>query len=81
MQAIVDGVLVAESPDEDVIKVEGNAYFPPSSLTQHVFSDSATPTSAPGREWPVTTTSALRPVGTAMPHGAIPRHDRRPSTS
>lgn len=30
MQATVDGIVIAESPDEDVIEIEGNAYFPPS---------------------------------------------------
>jgi uncharacterized protein (DUF427 family) len=43
MQATVDGIVIAESPDEDVIEIEGNAYFPPSSLTQHVFSEGAMP--------------------------------------
>lgn len=43
MQAVVDGVIVAESPDEDVIRIEGNPYFPPSALTRQVFSESAMP--------------------------------------
>jgi uncharacterized protein (DUF427 family) len=43
MQAVVDGVRIAESPDEDVITIEGNSYFPPSSLTRGVFSESVMP--------------------------------------
>lgn len=43
MQAIVDGDLTAESPDKEVIKIEGNWYFPPFSLTQLVLNDSAMP--------------------------------------
>lgn len=47
MKASIDGVLVAEASDEDLISIEGNHYFPPSSLESELFSDSATPYNCP----------------------------------
>jgi uncharacterized protein (DUF427 family) len=43
MKASIDGVVVADAPDADLISIEGNYYFPPSSLTAEAFSDSPTP--------------------------------------
>lgn len=81
MQATVDGIVIAESPDEDVIEIEGNAYFPPSSLTQHVFSEGAMPYICPwkgvARYYDVGT-QAGRHRDAAW---CYPRHDHRPSTS
>ncbi len=47
MNASVDGVLVAAAPDSDLISIEGNFYFPPSSLKAELFSDSSTPYTCP----------------------------------
>lgn len=43
MKAIVDGAIVAEASDVDLISIEGNYYFPPDSIRAGVLSDSATP--------------------------------------
>jgi uncharacterized protein (DUF427 family) len=40
MKAIYNGTVLAESDDTEV--VEGNLYFPPSSLNKSYFSDSTT---------------------------------------
>lgn len=40
MKASWNGVVVAEAPKEDLIRIEGNWYFPPSSLKREYFADS-----------------------------------------
>ncbi|MFW2513311.1 DUF427 domain-containing protein [Demequina sp. SO4-13] len=40
MKAIHNGTVLAEASKDDLVKIEGNWYFPPSSLTENV-----TPTS------------------------------------
>jgi uncharacterized protein (DUF427 family) len=47
MKASIEGVVVAEAPDADLITIEGNYYFPPSALKSELFSDSATPYNCP----------------------------------
>lgn len=45
MKAIWNGTLLAES--DDIVTVEGNAYFPADSLKREHFEESATRTSCP----------------------------------
>jgi len=40
MKAIWNNVTIAEAPKEDLIRIEGNWYFPPKSLDWQYFSDS-----------------------------------------
>jgi uncharacterized protein (DUF427 family) len=47
MKAIVDGSVVADAPESDLISIEGNFYFPPSSIGAGVLSDSPTPYTCP----------------------------------
>lgn len=47
MKATIDGTVVAAAPASDLIQIEGNYYFPPSSLTAGALSDSATPYTCP----------------------------------
>jgi len=47
MQAIIDGTVVADAPESDLISIEGNYYFPPSALSAGVLSDSPTPYTCP----------------------------------
>ncbi|MEO7588531.1 MAG: DUF427 domain-containing protein [Arachnia sp.] len=47
MKVSINGVVVAEAPEQDLIKIEGNYYFPPSSLSSESFSDSPTPYTCP----------------------------------
>ncbi len=47
MQAIINGAIVADAPDSDLISIEGNYYFPPSSISAGVLSDSGTPYNCP----------------------------------
>jgi uncharacterized protein (DUF427 family) len=47
MKAIVDDVVVADAAEPDLISIEGNYYFPPSSLAADVLSDSPTPYTCP----------------------------------
>lgn len=47
MKATIEGVVVADAPDSELIMIEGNHYFPPSSLVQGMFENSATPYTCP----------------------------------
>jgi uncharacterized protein (DUF427 family) len=47
MQASINGTVIAEARDDELIQIEGNAYFPPASLRSEVFSDSPTPYTCP----------------------------------
>lgn len=40
MKASWNGAIIAEAPKEDLIRIEGNWYFPPSSLKREYFVDS-----------------------------------------
>ena len=47
MKATIDDAVVADAPESDLIPIEGNYYFPPSSISPGVLSDSATPYTCP----------------------------------
>lgn len=47
MKAVLDGTVVAEASDEDVITIEGNSYFPPASLTDGLLARSDRPYTCP----------------------------------
>ena len=47
MKASINGVVVAEAPNSDLIGIEGNYYFPPASLRTGSLSNSATPYNCP----------------------------------
>lgn len=41
--ATVNGTVIAEAPDDEIIRIEGNVYFPPSAVREGVLSMSPTP--------------------------------------
>lgn len=47
MKALVNGTIIAEAPKEDLIAIEGNWYFPPSSVNFELLTPSATPYTCP----------------------------------
>jgi uncharacterized protein (DUF427 family) len=47
MKATINGRVVADAPDRELVSIEGNYYFPPSALTAGAFSDSPTPYTCP----------------------------------
>ncbi|NMO53791.1 DUF427 domain-containing protein [Actinoplanes sp. TBRC 11911] len=47
MQATINGKVIAEATDSDIVRIEGNAYFPPSSLVDEALTDSDTPYTCP----------------------------------
>ena len=47
MQATIDGTVIADAPEDELITIEGNYYFPPASLTAEAFADSPTPYTCP----------------------------------
>ena len=47
MKAVLDGIVIAEAADHDLIKIEGNWYFPPSSVKSEFLKHSATPYNCP----------------------------------
>jgi len=47
MKAHVNGTVIAEAEEDDLIKIEGNWYFPPSSIADGFLSESPTPYTCP----------------------------------
>jgi uncharacterized protein (DUF427 family) len=47
MKAVVDGTVIAEAPKEELIAIEGNWYFPPSSVKSELLTTSDTPYTCP----------------------------------
>ena len=46
-KALLNGVVIADAPQDDLIKIEGNWYFPPSSVKSEFLVNSATPYTCP----------------------------------
>lgn len=47
MKAVLGDTVIAEAATEDLIKIEGNWYFPPSSVNSDLLVSSATPYTCP----------------------------------
>jgi uncharacterized protein (DUF427 family) len=47
VKAAVNGTVIAEATADEIISIEGNSYFPPSSLAEGVLAESATPYTCP----------------------------------
>lgn len=47
MRAVLNDTVIAESPDDELISIEGNWYFPPESLAGGLFEPSDTPYTCP----------------------------------
>ena len=47
MKAMLGDTVIAEAPQEDLIKIEGNWYFPPASVKQEYLQESPTPYTCP----------------------------------
>jgi uncharacterized protein (DUF427 family) len=47
MQAVLDGTVLADAADADVLTIEGNWYFPPDAVTSQALSASDTPYTCP----------------------------------
>lgn len=42
MKATINGVVIAEAPEEDLVRIEGNWYFPPASVHHDYLTTSPT---------------------------------------
>jgi uncharacterized protein (DUF427 family) len=47
MRATIDGTVIAEANEDELIKIEGNWYFPPSAVTAGALTESPTPYTCP----------------------------------
>lgn len=47
MRASIDGTVIAEATEDQLVRIEGNWYFPPSAVTPGVLSESPTPYTCP----------------------------------
>lgn len=47
MKAVWNGQVIADAPQEDLIFIEGNWYFPPSRVKKEFLQDSPTPYTCP----------------------------------
>ncbi|WBU37631.1 DUF427 domain-containing protein [Homoserinibacter sp. YIM 151385] len=46
-KAVINGVVIAEAPESEVFHIEGNVYFPPSSVKTELLKESPTPYTCP----------------------------------
>jgi uncharacterized protein (DUF427 family) len=47
MKAVLNGSVIAEADEGDLISIEGNWYFPPSAVREGALAESATPYTCP----------------------------------
>ncbi|MCP2637781.1 DUF427 domain-containing protein [Microbacterium sp. HD4P20] len=47
MKAVFDGVTIAEAEQDDLVRIEGNWYFPPAALAEGALVESPTPYTCP----------------------------------
>ena len=47
MKAVLNGIVIAEAPHDQLIKIEGNWYFPPASVNSDLLVLSSTPYTCP----------------------------------
>jgi uncharacterized protein (DUF427 family) len=47
MKATIDATVIADATDDEVVRIEGNWYFPPSSVVGSPLVDSPTPYTCP----------------------------------
>jgi uncharacterized protein (DUF427 family) len=47
MKAILLGSVIAEAPESELVRIEGNWYFPPASISSEFFTNSPTPYTCP----------------------------------
>ena len=47
VKAVINGTVIAEAPQDDLISIEGNWYFPPESVNREFLVESATPYTCP----------------------------------
>lgn len=75
MKAEINGTVIAEAGPNDVISIEGNSYFSPSSLAEGLLVESATPYTCPwkgvAQYWDLRT-----PEGTASDGAWSYRHPK-----
>jgi len=78
MRATVHGTVIAEAPEGDLVRIEGNWYFPPAAVTPGALTESPTPYTCPwkgpARYWDVVT-----PDGSTTKDGAWSYPDLKPS--
>ena len=46
-QAVLNGTVLADAPESEVLHIEGNVYFPPASVNTEFLVESATPYTCP----------------------------------
>lgn len=47
MKAVLGDTIIAEAPNDELIQIEGNWYFPPSSVNEDLLEKSPTPYTCP----------------------------------
>ena len=67
MRATIDGTVIAEAPESDLVRIEGNWYFPPAAVTEGALTASPTaytcPWKGPAQYFDVVTSAGTRKDG------------------
>jgi uncharacterized protein (DUF427 family) len=77
MRATVDGTVIAEAPQSELVRIEGNWYFPPSAIVDGALSESPTPYTCPWKG-PAQYWDVVTPGGTTK-DGAWSYPDLKPT--
>jgi uncharacterized protein (DUF427 family) len=77
MRATVDGTVIAEAPESELVRIEGNWYFPPSAVVPGALTESPTPYTCPWKG-PAQYWHVVTPNGTTE-DGAWSYPDLKPS--
>lgn len=77
MRATVDGTVIAEAAESDLVRIEGNWYFPPSAVAPGALTESPTAYTCPWKG-PAQYFDVVTPAGT-RPDGAWSYPDLKPS--
>jgi uncharacterized protein (DUF427 family) len=81
VRATVNGNVIAEASHEELVRIEGNWYFPPSAVTPGALSESPTPYTCPwkgaAQYWDVVTSDGTTTDGAwsypVLKHSAVER--------
>jgi uncharacterized protein (DUF427 family) len=76
MKATLNGTVIAEAPESDLVKIEGNWYFPPASVRHELMEKSPTPYTCPWKGECQYYTITVD--GQAFPDRAFAYHELRP---
>ena len=78
MRATIEGTVIAEAAEDELVEIEGNWYFPPSAVTPGALTQSPTPYTCPWKG-AAQYFDVVTPDGTTTKDGAWSYPELKPS--